>query len=82
MVIMRTAPDAARAEHQHAEHAHQSFRKPGVGQDRVVLLVVIDHEKAQHHQPAQDAANQFGDHLFFVGWDDPGAGIGYAGNFR
>ena len=59
MMVVRLAPDAARAERQHAEDPHQPLGDFGVGQDRVVLLVVVDHEHADHQQAAHDTAKEF-----------------------
>ena len=56
-MIMRTAPDAARAQREHAKHPHQPFRDPGSRQDGVVLLIVIDDEKPQNQQPRENAAD-------------------------
>ena len=58
MMIMRTAPDAAGAEREHAKYPHQPFRKPGFRQDGVVLLIVIDDEKTQDQQPRKNAADR------------------------
>ena len=56
MVVVRFAPDAAGAERQDAEDAHETLGQPGFGQDRVMLLVVVNHKQPEHEQPAQQAA--------------------------
>ncbi len=60
VMIMRMPPDAARAERQNAEDAHQSFREAGVGEDRVVLLIVINDEEPDEQQTAEDTAHELG----------------------
>ena len=57
MMVMRAAPDAAGAQDQDAEDMHQTFRQPGLGQNRVMLLVVIDDKKTEDQQPSHYAAH-------------------------
>ena len=61
MMVMRTAPNAAGAEKQNSDDTHQTFRHPRFRQDRVVLLIVIDHEQSQHQQPGEHAARDLRD---------------------
>ena len=59
MMIVRAAPDAARAQGQDAEDPHEHRGDARAGQNRVVLLIVVNDEKPQEQQAAQDAANGF-----------------------
>ena len=45
MVIMRFAPDTGRAERENPEDAHQEVRHSRFRQDRLMLLIVINHEE-------------------------------------
>lgn len=63
VMIVRTSPDAARAEKNDANDPHQPSGDTRVGQDGVMLLVVINDEKPQHQQAAQNAANEFPDEM-------------------
>src|ERR1041385_2490492 len=57
MIIVRTPPDADRAEAEDSENPHDYFRERGMRQDRVVLLVVIEDEQTQKKQARENAAN-------------------------
>lgn len=59
VMIVRTPPDAARAEEKDANDPHQPRGDARVGQDGVMLLVVVNDEEPQHQQAAQNAANEF-----------------------
>ena len=56
MMIMRTAPDAARAQREDSKNLHQPFREPRFRQNGVMLLIVVNDEKPQDKQAAEDAA--------------------------
>jgi len=56
MIIMRTAPNGAGADKTNAEQTHENFGRTGPGQNRAVLLVMINHKQPEHQQPGQDAA--------------------------
>src|SRR4051812_4560132 len=58
MMIMRTAPDAARAEREDSKNPHQSFRDAGFRQNGVVLLIVINHKQPQYQQAGEHTANR------------------------
>ena len=45
MVIVRFAPNSGRAERKNPEDAHQKVRHSRFGQDRPMLLIVINHEQ-------------------------------------
>ena len=47
MMVMRTAPDAARTQSENAKESHNQLRHPGAGKNGVVLLIVIDDEESQ-----------------------------------
>jgi hypothetical protein len=57
VIIMRTAPDAAGAKHEHAIKTHIKISQPGFGQDGPVLLVVKNHKKANGQEPHHPATN-------------------------
>ncbi len=57
MVVVRAAPDAARAERQDADNPHENLRQPRLGQDRVVLLIVVNDEQPQNQKPGQHTAS-------------------------
>ena len=56
VMVMGASPNAAGAECQDAKDAHQTFGETGAGQDRVVLLIMINHEKSQNQQSGEKAA--------------------------
>ena len=47
MMVVGTPPDAAGAQGPDPKKPHQKFREPGFWQDRVMLLIMINHEKPQ-----------------------------------
>ena len=47
MMIVRTAPDAARAKSVNSKHPHQPLGQPGMRENGVMLLIVINHEQSQ-----------------------------------
>ena len=47
MMVVRAAPDTAGADGQDAKDLHVPISQFGSGQDGMMLLVMIDHEKAQ-----------------------------------
>jgi len=57
MVVMRTAPNRTGANKTNAVQAHDNRRHTRPGQNRMMLLVVIDHKQPDDEQPAQDTAN-------------------------
>jgi hypothetical protein len=56
MMVVGTSPDATRTEDQDAENPHQSFGQAGVGQNRQVLLIVVNHEKTEDQKPGEKTA--------------------------
>ncbi len=59
MMIMGTPPNAAGTQSVDAKRTHQNFGHPRSGQNRVVLLIMINDEKTQNEKPAQDTADEF-----------------------
>ena len=57
MVVVGASPNAAGAEGEDSKDSHQNFGEAGVGQDRVVLLIMINHEKSQNQQSGEKAAD-------------------------
>ena len=57
VMVVGTAPDAARAQGKDAKNFHERPRDAGSRQDGVVLLIVINHKEPQEQQTAQDAAD-------------------------
>ena len=57
MVIVRAPPNAAGAEREDAKDPHQTLRETGVGQDRMVLLIMINHKKPQNQQSGEKTAD-------------------------
>src|SRR2546427_5247648 len=57
MMVVRALPDAAGAENQNPKDSHQALGQAGVGQDRLMLLIVIDHKQPENEQPGENAAN-------------------------
>jgi hypothetical protein len=57
MMIVRAAPNAAGTERKNAENTHQPFCEARFGQDGMMLLVVVNHEEAEHQQSGENAAN-------------------------
>jgi len=61
MMIVRTPPDAAGTERIDAKTAHENLHDPRLGQNGVMLLVVIDDEQAKEKQSCENAEGQLGD---------------------
>src|SRR5882724_4255176 len=59
VMIVRTAPDAARAQGEDTEHPRERRGDTRARQNRVMLLIVVNDEEPQEQQAAQDAANGF-----------------------
>ena len=59
MMIVRALPDAAGAEDQNPKGFHQARGEAGMGQDRLMLLIVINHKQPQNEQPGEETT----DHL-------------------
>ena len=60
VMVVRAAPHAARAKHVDSKDPHQHFREERPGQNRVVLLVVVNDEEPQDQQPGQNTAGHLG----------------------
>src|ERR1051325_834553 len=54
MMIVRTAPDAARAQDEKPENPHEYFRRFRPRQNRVMLLVVVNDKHPDHQEPRGD----------------------------
>jgi hypothetical protein len=54
MMVVGASPDAAGGEGEDAEDSHQTFGETGVREDRLMLLVVINHEKTEHQQSGEE----------------------------
>lgn len=59
MVVVRAPPNAARAEGQDSKDSHEALGQAGMGQYRVMLLIMINHKKPEDKQPGEKTA----DHL-------------------
>ena len=59
MMVVRTAPNTARAQDQDAEDSHENVRRARVRQDGAMLLIVINHEQPQKQKPRQKATRDF-----------------------
>ena len=59
MMIVRAAPDAAGAQREDAKDSHDDLAQSGMGQNRMMLLIVIDDEKPQDQQTSEHAADDF-----------------------
>jgi len=57
MVIVRFAPHTGRAERKNPEDAHQKVRHSRPGQDRLMLLIVINHEEPQNQESREGRAD-------------------------
>ena len=55
MVIVRAFPDARRCEHVQSEGRKNDPCREGFIQDRMMRIIVVDHEHARYHQPGHDA---------------------------
>ena len=56
MVVVGATPNTARAEDQDPKNPHEPFGQPGTGQDRLVLLIVVDDEEPEIQQPSEQTA--------------------------
>jgi len=63
MVIVGTAPNAAGRQRVDAEKPHENLGQLGPIENRVMLLVVINHEEAQNEQTCENAANNPSRHV-------------------
>ena len=59
MVVVRTAPDAAGTQNEKAKDSHEHFRHARPRQNRVMLLIVVNHKHPHHQQTRRDAAHHF-----------------------
>jgi hypothetical protein len=57
MVVVGTCPNAAGADGQDPEEFHQAVRHAGMGQYRLMLLIVINHKKPEQKQSGQKTAD-------------------------
>ena len=57
VVVVRASPNTARAEGEDAKDPHQSFCQTGMGQYRLVLLIVINHKKPENQQAGEQTAD-------------------------
>ena len=57
MMVVRASPNAAGAEGEDAKDSHESLGKMGVGQDRLMLLIMIDHEEPENKQSGEKTAD-------------------------
>jgi hypothetical protein len=57
MVVVRTPPNAAGAEGEDSKNSHQRLGEAGVGQDRLMLLIVINHEEPENKQSGEKTAD-------------------------
>jgi hypothetical protein len=58
MVVVRTPPNAAWAEGQDSKDSHENLGRAGVGQYRVMLLIVINHKQPENQKPGEKTADQ------------------------
>ena len=54
MMVMGTTPDAAGTQSPDAKNLHEKFSQLGFGQNRVMLLVMINDKQTQHQQPGHN----------------------------
>src|SRR5262245_42593821 len=59
MVIVRASPNAAGTERENSKDSHEGLGQTGMRQYRVVLLIVLNHEKPKNEQPCENTANNF-----------------------
>ena len=57
MMVVRTSPDAAGTEGEDSKDSHQCLGEAGVGQDRLMLLIVINHEEPEEKQSGEKTAD-------------------------
>lgn len=60
MVVVRALPDAGGAENQDSKDFHQAPGQAGTGQDRLMLLIVINHEHSEDEQTSENTAHHLG----------------------
>jgi hypothetical protein len=60
MMIMRALPDAVRTQCEDSENAHENLCEPGLWQNGMMLLVMVNDKKSQQQEPRENAANNFG----------------------
>jgi hypothetical protein len=58
MVVVRASPNTARAQNQDSKEPHQAFCQPGMWEDCLMLLIVINHKKPQIKQPGKQTAHE------------------------
>jgi hypothetical protein len=63
VIVVRTAPDAARAEGENAKYPHEHFRDAGGRQNRMMLLIMVDDKQSQDQQTRDDAAEDLADQM-------------------
>ena len=63
MVIVRTSPNTAGAQDQDSKDSHQPFGQPGMRQYRLMLLIVINHEKPKIKKPGEKTADYPADEM-------------------
>ena len=56
MVVVRASPNRAGAEDQDSKDPHQHLGQPRMRQYRLMLLIVVDHEKPQIKKPGKETA--------------------------
>ena len=61
MMVVRALPDAAGAEDQNPKDFHQARGEAGMGQDRLMLLIVINHKQPENEQPGEKTADHLAD---------------------
>ena len=57
MMVVRTSPDAAGAEGKDSKDSHQCLGETGAGQDRLMLLIVINHKEPENKQSGEKTAD-------------------------
>ena len=60
MMIVRASPNAAGAEDQNAKDSHQTGGGAGSGQDRLMLLIVINDKQTENEQPGEKTTGHLG----------------------
>ena len=63
MVVVRASPNAAGAEGQDAKDPHQDLGQSGMGQYRLMLLIVVNHKKPEYEQPGENTAHNLADKI-------------------
>ena len=63
MVVVGASPNAARREGEDAKDSHQPLGEAGAGQNRVMLLIVINHKEPENQQTAEKTAHNPADHM-------------------